>query len=135
MKKFVALLLSAVMVLSASPAVFAAPVKIGISKDDIIKAFDGYKTVFGRAESCILKGKKAIIQLIKNPVGAGEVLQTVADDKNAKILIIIKRLKIKGLLYAADYYGRTVEFNICRNLSGCTFLEKKNDSLYQRREP
>ena len=64
-------------------------VKIGIASEDIIKAFDGYKTVFGRAESCVLKGKNAIIQLIKNPVGAGEVLQTVADDKNAKILIII----------------------------------------------
>ena len=64
-------------------------VKIGISSEDIIKSFDGYKTVFGRAESCVLKGKNTIIQLIKNPVGAGEVLQTVYDDKNAKILIII----------------------------------------------
>ncbi len=64
-------------------------IKIGIAPEDIIKAFDGYKTVFGRAESCVLKGKNTIIQLIKNPVGAGEVLQTVADDKNAKILIII----------------------------------------------
>ena len=64
-------------------------VKIGIAAEDIIKAFDGYKTVFGRAESCVLKGKDTIIQLIKNPVGAGEVLQTVYDDKNAKILIII----------------------------------------------
>ena len=64
-------------------------VKIGIPSEDIIRAFEGYKTVFGRAESCVLKGKNAIVQLIKNPVGAGEVLQTVNDDKNAKILIII----------------------------------------------
>ena len=64
-------------------------VKIGISSSDIIKSFEGYKTVFGRAESCVLDGKNTIIQLIKNPVGAGEVLQTVCDDKSAKILIII----------------------------------------------
>ncbi len=64
-------------------------VKIGIASEDIINSFDGYKTVFGRAESCVLQGKNAIIQLIKNPVGAGEVLQTVCDDKSAKILIII----------------------------------------------
>lgn len=64
-------------------------IKIGIATEDIISSFDGYKTVFGRAESCILKGKNTIIQLIKNPVGAGEVLQTVYDDKKAKILIII----------------------------------------------
>ena len=64
-------------------------VKTGISSKDIIKAFCGYQTVFGRAESFELKGKNTIVQLIKNPVGAGEVLQTVNDDKNAKILIII----------------------------------------------
>ncbi len=64
-------------------------VKMGIKPENIKKAFEGYKTVFGRAESFVCQGKKVIVQLIKNPVGAGEVLQTVKDDKNARILIII----------------------------------------------
>ena len=64
-------------------------VKMGISAVTIQKGFENYKTVFGRAETTILNGKKTIFQLIKNPVGAGEVLQTVHDDKNAKLLIII----------------------------------------------
>ncbi len=62
---------------------------IGISSEDIKKTFETYQTVFGRADSRIIKGKKTIIQLIKNPVGAGEVIQTVHDDKNARILLAI----------------------------------------------
>ena len=64
-------------------------IKLGIKSEDIIKAFNTYKTVFGRADNQILKGKKTITQLIKNPVGANEVLQTVNDDDNARVLIII----------------------------------------------
>jgi len=63
--------------------------KMGICSSDIIKAFNNYKTVFGRAEKLTLQGKNTIVQLIKNPIGAEEVLQTVHDDENAKILIII----------------------------------------------
>lgn len=48
-----------------------------------------YETVFGRAESINLDGKDVIIQLIKNPIGATEVLRTVKDDTNSKLLIII----------------------------------------------
>lgn len=70
-------------------AAITLTVRMGISSNDIIKAFEGYETVFGRAENIVLKGKNAIIQLIKNPVGAEEVLKTVKDDKNAKILIAI----------------------------------------------
>lgn len=64
-------------------------VKMGINSNIIKEAFDSYKTVFGRAENCVVEGKNVLIQLIKNPVGAGEVLQTVNDDPNARILIII----------------------------------------------
>jgi len=70
-------------------AAITLAVKIGIETKDIISAFNSYETVFGRAENCKLKGKNAIVQLIKNPVGAEEVLQTVCDDENAKILMII----------------------------------------------
>jgi len=64
-------------------------VGIGIDKEDIIKAFDSYETVFGRAETCLINGKNVLVQLIKNPVGAEEVLRTVQNDKNAKIFIAI----------------------------------------------
>jgi len=63
--------------------------KMGISSDIIEKSFSLYQTVFGRAEMKVVKGKKVIVQLIKNPVGAGEALQTVMDDKDAKILMVI----------------------------------------------
>lgn len=62
---------------------------IGISIEDIKKGLENYSTVFGRAETLIMKGKKVLIQLIKNPIGATEVLRTVKDDSNGRMLIII----------------------------------------------
>lgn len=46
-----------------------------------------FKVAFGRSEFKSLMGKKTLIQLIKNPIGASEVLKTV--DKNSNLLIII----------------------------------------------
>lgn len=46
-----------------------------------------FKVAFGRSEVKSIRGKKALIQLIKNPIGANEVLKTV--DLDSKILIII----------------------------------------------
>ena len=43
--------------------------------------------MFGRAEKTTINGHKTIIQLIKNPAGASEVLKTV--DLNSNILIAI----------------------------------------------
>ena len=63
--------------------------KMGIDPKIIQEAFNDYETVFGRAEKLNIKGKEVLIQLIKNPVGAGEVLETVNADKNARILIAI----------------------------------------------
>ncbi|MFH0703117.1 MAG: Mur ligase family protein [bacterium] len=63
--------------------------ELGIPVENIIKGIENYNTVFGRAELTCLKGKPALIQLIKNPIGATEVLKTVKDDKNSKLLIII----------------------------------------------
>lgn len=70
-------------------AAITLAVKMGIDKSDIQKGFETYETVLGRAQTKIINGKKTVIQLIKNPVGAGEALQTVIDDKNAKILLVI----------------------------------------------
>lgn len=46
-----------------------------------------FRVAFGRSEVKFLNGKRVLIQLIKNPIGANEVLKTV--DKNSGILIII----------------------------------------------
>ncbi len=46
-----------------------------------------YKVAFGRSEVKTINGHRTMIQLIKNPVGANEVLKTV--DLNSNILIAI----------------------------------------------
>lgn len=55
--------------------------------DDLQEAIYSYKSVFGRCETRMLRGHKTLIQLIKNPTGASEVLKTV--DLDSDILIII----------------------------------------------
>lgn len=60
---------------------------LGISEDKIQLAFDEYHSVFGRAEKLKLKDKDVFIQLIKNPVGASEVIRTISDEKKSKLLI------------------------------------------------
>ena len=53
---------------------------------EVIKdALLSYKTAFGRSEKTVINGHDTIIQLIKNPAGASEVLKTV--DLNSNILI------------------------------------------------
>lgn len=54
---------------------------------DINKHLSSFKVAFGRSEVKVLDGKKTLIQLIKNPIGANEVLKTV--DKDSNLLIII----------------------------------------------
>ena len=54
---------------------------------DIEKNLPTFKVAFGRSEVKYLNGKRTLIQLIKNPIGANEVLKTV--DLNSDILIAI----------------------------------------------
>ena len=54
---------------------------------EIQDALNSYHSEFGRSEVREINGHKAIIQLIKNPTGASEVLKTI--DKDSNILIII----------------------------------------------
>ena len=66
-------------------AAIAVSFELGIT--DIQKALASFKTAFGRSEVKEINGRKTIIQLIKNPTGASEVLKTIDFDSN--ILIII----------------------------------------------
>ena len=59
----------------------------GIADEVIQSALDTYKSIFGRTEKRIINGHQTLIQLIKNPTGASEVLKTV--DLNSNIVIAI----------------------------------------------
>lgn len=59
----------------------------GIDYQTIKEAVSTYKSIFGRAERRTINGHKALIQLIKNPTGASEVLKTV--DLSSNIVIAI----------------------------------------------
>jgi len=61
----------------------------GISSDTIKKGIQNYSTIFGRAESVEINGKKVLIQLIKNPIGATEVLRTIKNDESGRLFILI----------------------------------------------
>lgn len=70
-------------------AAIALALELGQDAKTIQDALYSYHSVFGRAESLVLKGKKALVQLIKNPVGASEVLRLIGDNKNSKLLVIL----------------------------------------------
>ncbi|MBR1461634.1 DUF1727 domain-containing protein [bacterium] len=59
----------------------------GVEYEPIKQAVEEYKSIFGRAEKRIINGHKTLIQLIKNPTGASEVLKTV--DLNSNIIVAI----------------------------------------------
>jgi UDP-N-acetylmuramyl tripeptide synthase len=91
--------------------------ELGISIENIKKGLENYSTVFGRAETLILNKKPTLIQLIKNPIGATEVLRTVKDDPNGRLLIIINDNYADGRdvswLWDANFellkdYGKTI---------------------------
>ena len=59
----------------------------GLNQSEIQKALDSYHAIFGRTEKRTINGNPVLIQLIKNPTGASEVLKTV--DLNSNIVIAI----------------------------------------------
>lgn len=68
-------------------AAISMALEIGYKQEEIQNALNTYKAMFGRAEKTEFNGHKTIIQLIKNPAGASEVMKTV--DLSSKILIAI----------------------------------------------
>lgn len=65
----------------------AVAMELGYNQLQIQNALNCYQAIFGRAEKLLLKGRPALVQLIKNPTGASEVLKTV--DLNSNIIIMI----------------------------------------------
>ena len=70
-------------------AAISMSLELGISSEIIQKGLDTYQSVFGRAERLEIKGKKVFVQLIKNPVGASEVLRIIGDSKKSKLLVLL----------------------------------------------
>lgn len=60
---------------------------LGVDYQIIKEAVMSYQSIFGRAERRLINGHNTLIQLIKNPTGASEVLKTV--DLNSNIVIAI----------------------------------------------
>jgi len=67
----------------------ASTLEIGISSDIIRKSFETYTSVFGRAQTTEINGIKTLIQLIKNPVGASEVIRQIQGFEKSKLLVIL----------------------------------------------
>lgn len=61
--------------------------ELGYDQVKIQNALNSYHAIFGRAEKLILEGHQVLVQLIKNPTGASEVLKTV--DLSSNVVIII----------------------------------------------
>lgn len=62
---------------------------LGLPASMIQSGLNHYQSVFGRAEKKVLNGKNTLIMLIKNPVGASEVLKLVGGDPKGKLLIAL----------------------------------------------
>jgi UDP-N-acetylmuramyl tripeptide synthase len=70
-------------------AAVAVAQDLGLPIEAIRQGLLTYKSVFGRAEKKVLSGKNVLIMLIKNPVGASEVLKLVGGDPNGRLLIAL----------------------------------------------
>lgn len=68
-------------------AAISQAIMLGVEYEVIKNAVLSYKSIFGRAEKRVIKGHETLIQLIKNPTGASEVLKTV--DLSSNIVIAI----------------------------------------------
>ena len=66
-------------------AAISMAIELGVS--NIQEALDNFHVAFGRSEIRYLNKKPALIQLIKNPIGANEVLKTI--DLNSAVLIAV----------------------------------------------
>jgi len=70
-------------------AAVSAAYSLKISLEDIATGVENYKSLFGRSQEVCYKDKRLKFFLIKNPIGASEVLRLISSDPKAKILIAI----------------------------------------------
>ena len=70
-------------------AAVSACLELNISPEIIQKGLDTYESIFGRSERFSINKRNVLVQLIKNPTGASEVLRTINQKSAKKLLIII----------------------------------------------
>lgn len=70
-------------------AAAAMAADLNIPAEAIVQGLREYRSVFGRAEKKVIQGKNVLIMLIKNPVGASEVLKLVGGDPKGRLLIAL----------------------------------------------
>ncbi|MGE0199604.1 MAG: MurT ligase domain-containing protein [Candidatus Melainabacteria bacterium] len=70
-------------------AAMAAAWQQGISPQALETGLTHYRSVFGRAERKVIQGRPVMVLLIKNPVGASEVLRLVGGDPNGRLLVAL----------------------------------------------
>ncbi len=69
-------------------AATAAAQELGVGDEVIQSAVRSYKPATGRMEDFLFSGRRCTLALIKNPVGANEVLKTILQTIGTKALVI-----------------------------------------------
>jgi UDP-N-acetylmuramyl tripeptide synthase len=70
-------------------AALAASKSIGIPFADTVKALETFSAAFGRFEQIQVSGKSGYLILMKNPVGANEILRTISQDLSGAVLVLV----------------------------------------------
>jgi len=70
-------------------AATAAAKEVGTPTSALAQGLQSYTGVFGRAEKKVIQNRHVSIMLIKNPVGASEVLKLVSSDSKARLLVML----------------------------------------------
>jgi len=70
-------------------AALAASTSIGIPLVDSIRVLETFSAAFGRFEQIQVSGKGGYLVLMKNPVGANEILRTISQDLAGAVLVLV----------------------------------------------
>ncbi len=70
-------------------AAAAAAISLGVTLEAVKDGVKQYTTLFGRSEKLTLQNRSVIIQLIKNPTGASQSVQSLIKQPEANVLIAI----------------------------------------------
>jgi UDP-N-acetylmuramyl tripeptide synthase len=70
-------------------AAIAASTSIGIPLADSVQALKDFLAAFGRFEQIQVSGKSGYLILMKNPVGANEILRTISHDLSGAVLVLV----------------------------------------------
>lgn len=70
-------------------AAVTAALALNLALDEVLTALAGFRAAFGRLERVPAKGREILVALIKNPVGAGQVIQMLTQAEGRKVYLIV----------------------------------------------